>query len=206
MSHSGFTGRREDRRLITGTGRYTADVNLPEQLHACFVRADRASALIRSINTSAARASADVVAVFTAADTSGTTFKPPGTMVSYTGRGGSQIKVPPHRPFALDRVRYVGEEVALVVARSAAAAQDAAALIEVEYEDLPAIAHPEDAIAPNAPSVHASVPDNLVFDYEYGNEAATEAAFNSAQHTVRLRLDSQRVAPAPMEPRACLVA
>ena len=134
MSQTAFTGRREDRRLITGAGRYTADVNLPGQLHACFVRADRASALIRSINTSAARASADVVAVYAAADTTGTVFKPPGTMVSYPGRGGSAIKVPLHRPFALDRVRYVGEEVALVVARSAAAAQDAAALVEVEHQ------------------------------------------------------------------------
>ena len=169
MSHTAFTGRREDRRLITGTGRYTADVNLPGQLHACFVRADRASALIRSIDASAARAAADVIAVYTAADTAATAFKPPGTMVSYPGRGGAKIVVPPHRPFALDRVRYVGEEVALVVARSAAAAQDAAALVEVDYQELPAIAAPEDAIAPNAAQVHASVPDNTVFDYEYGN-------------------------------------
>ena len=112
MSQTAFTGRREDHRLITGTGRYTADVNLPGQLHACFVRADRASALIRSINTSAARASADVVAVFTAADTSGTTFKPPGTMVSYPGRGGAQIVVPPQRPFARRRARLLHQRSA----------------------------------------------------------------------------------------------
>ena len=138
-----FTGRREDQRLITGNGRYTADVNLPGQLHAAFVRADRASALIKGIDTSAARAAPGVVAVYTAADTAGTNFKPPGSLVSYPGRGGQAIMVPPRRPFASDCVRYVGEEVALVVAASAAEAQDAAGLISVDYEDLTAIAHPD---------------------------------------------------------------
>ena len=205
MTNLRFTGRREDRRLITGSGRYSADVNLPAQLHAAFVRAERAAALIRGIDTAAARAAPGVVAVYTAADTSGTNFKPPGTLVSYAGRGGQAIIVPPRRPFASERVRYVGEEVALVVAATAAAAQDAAGLITVDYEDLPAIANPEDALARDAPLVHASVPGNLAFDYEYGNQAATAAAFDAAQHVVRLRLESQRVAPCPMEPRACLV-
>ncbi len=200
-----FTGRREDRRLITGNGRYTADVNLPGQLHAAFVRADRASALIKGIDTGAARAAPGVVAVYTAADTAGTVFKPPGSLVSYPGRGGQAIIVPPRRPFAGDRVRYVGEEVALVVAATATAALDAAGLITVDYGDLPAIANPQDAVATDAPLVHESVPGNVAFDYEYGNEAATAAAIDSAQHVVRLRLESQRVAPCPMEPRACLV-
>jgi carbon-monoxide dehydrogenase large subunit len=100
----------------------------------------------------------------------------------------------------------VGEEVALVVADSSLAAQDAAGLITVDYDDLPAVAHPEDAIKPGAPQVHDSNPGNQVFDYEYGNEAATAAAFAAAPHTVRLKLDSQRVAPCPMEPRACVVS
>ena len=201
-----FTGRREDHRLITGCGRFTADIDLPGQLHAAFVRADRASALIHTITTTAARAAPGVVAVFTAADTAAADFKPPGVMVSYAGRGGAAIIVPPRLPFASDRVRYVGEEVALVIARTAAAAQDAAGLITVDYEDLPAIAHPEDAVAPDAALVHASVPGNVAFDYEYGEEAATAAVFAGAQHVVRLRLESQRVAPCPMEPRACLAA
>ena len=205
ISHP-FTGRREDRRLITGTGRYTDDVNLPGQLHAAFVRSDRASALIRSIDTSAARAAPGVVAVYTGADLPASQFKTPATLVSYPGVGGMAVALPPRLPFARERVRYVGEEVALVIAHSALAAQDAAALIEADYADLPAITHPEAAIAAAAPLVHATVPGNLAFDYEYGNQAATEAAFSSAQHVVRLTLQSQRVAPCPMEPRACLVA
>ena len=205
ISHP-FTGRREDRRLITGTGRYTADVNLPGQLHAAFVRADRASALIRSIDTAAARAAPGVVAVYTGADLPADQFKTPATLVSYPGVGGMVVALPPRLPFARERVRYVGEEVALVIAHSALAAQDAAALVEVDYEDLPAVTHAEAAIAPDAPLVHATVPGNLAFDYEYGNQAAAGAAFASAQHVVRLTLQSQRVAPCPMEPRACLVA
>ena len=201
-----FSGRREDQRLITGHGRYTADVNLPGQAHAAFVRADRAHALIRAIDTTAARGAPGVLAVYTGADTDPEEFKTPGVMVGYPGRGGMKVIVPPWLPFARERVRYVGEEIAVVVAESAAAAHDAAGLIEVDYEDLPAVAHPQDAIKPDAPQVHAGVPDNLAFDYEYGDEAATAAAFAAAPHTVCLKLDSQRVAPCPMEPRACVVA
>ena len=200
-----FTGRREDRRLITGNGRYTDDLNRPGQLYAAFLRADRASALIRSIDAGAARTAPGVVAVYTGADLASTVFKTPATLVSYPGYGGMAVNLPPRLPLARERVRYAGEEVALVVARSAAAAHDAAALIEVDYDDTPAVAHPQDAVAPNAPLVHDTVPGNLVFDYEYGDAARTAAAFDAAQHTVRLQLESQRVAPVPMEPRACLV-
>jgi carbon-monoxide dehydrogenase large subunit len=206
MAPPPFNGRREDLRLISGQGRYTADVNLPGQYYAAFLRADRAHALIRAIDTAAARAAPGVVAVYTAADTEPGAFKAPGTLVGYPGRGGSRVLVPSWLPLARERVRYVGEEVALVVADSSLAAQDAAGLITVDYDDLPAVAHPEDAIKPGAPQVHDSNPGNQVFDYEYGNEAATAAAFAAAPHTVRLKLDSQRVAPCPMEPRACVVS
>ncbi|MBL8379492.1 MAG: xanthine dehydrogenase family protein molybdopterin-binding subunit [Burkholderiales bacterium] len=205
MTATAFTGRREDRRLITGAGAYAADVDLPGQKYAAFVRADRAHALIRSIDTAAARALPGVIAIFTGADLAGSAFKPPGTMVSYPGRGGSAIIVPPRLPMARERVRFVGEEVALVVADSRAIAEDAAALIDIDYEDLPAVAHPADAIREGAPLVHAGVPGNVVFDFEYGNEAATAAAFDTAQHVVRLTLDSQRVAACPMEPRSTVV-
>jgi CO/xanthine dehydrogenase Mo-binding subunit len=162
MTHTPFAGRREDRRLITGAGRYTAHVNLPGQAHAAFVRADRAHAEIRGIDTAAARAHPGVLAVYTAADTGVAEFKAPGVLVGYPGRGGMKVIVPPWLPFARERVRYVGEEVAVVLAESAAAAHDAAGLIEVDYEDLPAVAHPEDAIKADAPQVHAGVPGNLV--------------------------------------------
>ncbi len=200
-----FTGRREDRRLITGQGRYTADLHRPGQLHAAFLRADRASALIRSIDTGAAKQSPGVVAVYTGADLASTPFKTPATLVSYPGHGGMAVQVPMHLPLARGRVCFLGEEVAIVIAKSALAAQDAVALIEIDYDDQPVIAHPEDAIAADAPRVHDSVPGNLAFDYEYGNETATTTAFAAAEHVVKLDLVSQRVAPCPMEPRTCLV-
>ena len=200
-----FTGRREDRRLITGQGRYTADLYRPGQLHAAFLRADRASALIRSIDTGAAKQAPGVVAVYTGSDLASTPFKTPATLVSYPGHGGMAVQVPMRLPLARGRVCFLGEEVAIVIADSALAAQDAVALIEIDYDDQPVIAHPEAAIAANAPRVHDSVPGNLAFDYEYGNEAATTAAFAAAEHVVKLSLVSQRVAPCPMEPRTCLV-
>ena len=170
------------------------------------MRADRASALIRSIDTAAARAAPGVLAVYTGADLPADQFKTPATLVSYPGTGGMAVALPPRLPFARERVRYVGEEVALVIAHSALAAQDAATLVMIDYADLPAITHAGAAITPAAPLVHATVPGNLAFDYEYGNQAATDALFASAQHVVRLALQSQRVAPCPMEPRACLAA
>jgi carbon-monoxide dehydrogenase large subunit len=205
MEHPRFTGRREDARLIRGAGRYTADVNLEGQLHAAFVRADRAAARIRAIDTAAAKAAPGVVAVYTGADFAALPLKTPGTLVGYPGRGGSKLILPEWLPCARGQVRYVGEEVALVVAETAAQALDAAGLVDVDYEDLPAVAHPADAVKPDAPQVHDNVPGNVVFDYEYGNEAATAEAFARAEHVVRLTLDSQRVAPCPMEPRAAVV-
>jgi aerobic carbon-monoxide dehydrogenase large subunit len=133
-------------------------------------------------------------------------FKTPPPMVKVPGRGGVALKVP-HRPtLARGKVRYVGEEIALVVAASAAAAQDAAERIEIEYRDLPAVVHGPQALAPGAPLLHESVPGNLAFDYEYGSEAAASEAFAKAAHVTRLTLDSTRVSGNPMEPKACVAA
>ena len=196
-----FKGRREDARLLTGQGRYTADWNLPGQLHGYFLRSDRAHAEIAGMKIPALPAG---VHVFTGKDTEA--FKTPPPMVKAPGRGGEALKVP-HRPIlALGKVRYVGEEVALVVAASAAAAQDFAESIEVEYRDLPAVAYGPQALAPGAPLIHDGVPGNLAFDYEYGSEAAANEAFARAAHVTRLTLDSTRVSGNPMEPKACVVA
>ncbi|MGH8725869.1 MAG: xanthine dehydrogenase family protein molybdopterin-binding subunit, partial [Burkholderiales bacterium] len=120
--------------------------------------------------------------------------------------GGAALKVPHRDVIARDRVRYVGQEVALVIATSAAAAQDAAEAIEVEYRDLPAVVDAEAALAPGAPQLHESVPGNLCFDYEYGDEKAAEEAFARAAHVTRLQLESTRVCGTPMEPKACVAA
>jgi carbon-monoxide dehydrogenase large subunit len=199
-----FTGRREDDRLLTGQGKYTADWNLPGQLHACFLRSDRAHAEILSLRTEAALGVPGVAAIFTGQDTAD--FKTPPPIVTYPGRGGSMIKVPHRDVIARKRVRHVGQEVALVAATSPAAAQDAAEAIEVDYRDLPAVVNAEAALAPGAPQLHDDLPGNLAFDYEYGDEKAAEEAFARASHVTRLELDSTRVSGTPMEPKACVVA
>jgi len=196
-----FKGRREDDRLLTGKGRYTADWNLPGQLYGHFLRSDRAHAEIVSINKIEGP---EVVAIFTGEDTAA--FKTPPPQVKAPGRGGVLLKVPHRDILARGRVRYVGQEVALVVATSAAAAQDAAERIEVEYRDLPVVVAGEQALAEGAPLLHEAIPGNLAFDYLYGDEKAFEEAKARAAHVTRLTLDSTRVSGNPMEPKACLAA
>jgi carbon-monoxide dehydrogenase large subunit len=197
-----FKGRREDDRLLTGRGRYTADWNLPGQLYGCFLRSDRAHAEILSLKTPVGFPG--VQAILTGEDTAD--FKTPPPMVTYPGRGGAMIKVPHRDVLARERVRYVGQEVALVVAASPAEAQDAAEAIEVEYRELPAVVDAEAALEPGAPQLHPEVPGNLAFDYEYGDESAAAEAFAGAAHVTRVKLDSTRVAGTPMEPKACVAA
>lgn len=199
-----FHGRREDRRLLTGRGQYTSDWNLPQQLHACFVRADRAHARILGVDISAARAHPGVAAVYLAADFADLKLVTPPQLAGYPGRGGSKVISPPWTYLATDTVRYVGEAVALVIAESAVAARDAAELVHVDYEDLSAVVSFESAMAADAPQLHSSIPGNICFDYEYGDQAKVAAAIASAHHVAQLTLESPRVAPNPMESRAVL--
>jgi len=201
-----FKGRREDLRLVTGRGKYTSDWNLPGQLYACFLRSDRAHAEIVSIDTREAAKSPGVVAVFTGADTAKAGFKSTPNIARFPGRGGAGIKVPHRDGLANGRVRFVGQEVALVVADSAAAAQDAAEKIAVDYRDHPVVVDAQAALADGAEQLYPDIPGNLCFDYEYGDEAKTAAAFSRAAHVTRVELDSQRMVGNPMEPKACLAA
>src|SRR6185437_5960627 len=164
-------GRREDQRLLTGQGRYSADFSLPGQLYAAFRRADRAHAAIRSIDKSAAEKAPGVVAVFIGEDVAEFGMKTVAPMMPFPGRGGSKIRVPERPLLPSDRVRYVGEEVAMVIAKSAAEAQDAAELIEIDYQDLPVAIGFDKALAPDTPPIHTSIPGNVCFDVEYGDEA-----------------------------------
>jgi aerobic carbon-monoxide dehydrogenase large subunit len=198
-----FKGRREDGRLLTGQGRYTSDWNRPDQVYAAFLRADRAHAVIRSIDTRTARAAPGVLAVLTGADAVAAGFDKGAAMMPVKGRGEA-LRVPRRPALATDRVRFVGEPVALVVASTAHQAQDGAEQIAVDYETLAAVADAADALAPGAPVIHQSVPGNLCFDFDYGDEAATDAAFAAAAHVVRLTLTSGRVVGNPMEPKAAL--
>jgi carbon-monoxide dehydrogenase large subunit len=191
-----FTGRREDDRLLTGQGRYTADWNFPGQLYGYFLRSDRAHARILSIDTKEASNSPGVLAVFTGEDVKH--FKTPPPQVKYP------IKVPHRDILARERVRCVGQEIALVVATSQAAAQDAAEKIEIDFEELPAVIDAAAALEPGAPQLHADVPGNLAATYEYGDEKAAAEALARAAHVTRLELESTRVSGTPMEPKACV--
>ncbi|HTE14318.1 MAG TPA: xanthine dehydrogenase family protein, partial [Burkholderiales bacterium] len=202
--HSGK--RVEDFRLITGTGKYAADWNAPGQLYGYFVRSDHAHAEIVSVNAKRALAHPGVKQVFTGEDAVREGYVRVAHVLGTPGKNGMKARALDRPVLAHGKVRFVGEAVALVVAESAAAAEDAAALVEVEYRELQAIVDPEQALTPSAPQLDTAVPGNLVYESETGDEAAVATAIKGAAHVTRLRIDSTRVTPSPMEPRACLVA
>ena len=184
LSSSAQMNRTEDLRLITGAGKYSSDWNLARQAYAHFLRADRAHAEIVALDVSRALRRPGVIGVLTGADVAAARFRSLPCNLPYAGRNGEPLKAP-HRPaLAQGRVRYVGEPVALVVAETAAGAQDAAELIDIEYRDLPAVVDAASAIAAAAPQLHEGIAGNLAFDYDTGDEAATERAFRAAHRTV----------------------
>src|SRR5713226_9665459 len=200
------TIRREDARLLTGKGRYSADWNLPGQLYAFFLRSDRAHAEIVSIEVKSAAARPGVHAVLTGDDYAASGWRSLPGGVAYEGVGGQKQKKPFWPALAQKKVRYVGQPVALVVAESAALAQDAAEEIAVEYRDLPAAIGFEGATRPGAPQLHEDIPDNFAFEYETGDAAAVQAAFAGAALKTRLTVRSQRLVGNPIEPRAFLAS
>ena len=198
-------GRLEDDRMLTGRGRYVSDWNLPGQTYAHFVRSDRAHAEIAGIAKENALKIPGVLAIFTGEDLA-TELKSLPCALPVKGRGGMELIHPGRPALARGRVRFAGEPLALVVAESAAGAQDAAELVEIEYRDLPAVVRTRDALTRGAPLVHDSVPGNMVMDYESGNEALAGQAFEKAARVVELDVELSRVIGNPMEPRACLAA
>jgi aerobic carbon-monoxide dehydrogenase large subunit len=204
MTPHGFTGRREDHRLLTGCGRYTNDMNLPNQLHAAFRRSDRAHAALRAVDKTAAERAPGVVAVVTGDDLAHVAFHTLPPIVPFPGRGGQKVSVPVRPILARDRVRFVGEEVALVLAETRAAAIDAAELIDVQFDDLPPVIGFDAALSPDATILHDNIPGNVCFDFEYGDESGAAATLSQCDHVVRVALDSPRVAPTPMEVRGFL--
>jgi carbon-monoxide dehydrogenase large subunit len=202
----GIKGRLEDERMLKGAGRYVSDWNTEGQAYGHFLRSDRPHAKIVSIDASGATAMAGVIAVLTGEDVLAAGQKPMPAAAPMKGRGGADQILPPRYALSAGRVRYVGEPVALVVAESAALAQDAAEAVLVEYEDLPAVVNAVEALAPGAPQLHDAVPGNLVLDFVGGDEAATDAAFAKAAKVVTLAAYHSRVVGNPMEPRAALGA
>jgi aerobic carbon-monoxide dehydrogenase large subunit len=191
---------------VTGQGHFSNDWNLPGQVHVAFCRSNRAHAVIKSIDVRAAAASPGVVTVLTGPDIADINFATVPPISPPPGRGGQGILVPPRPVLARERVRFVGEEVVVVAAETAAAARDAADLVNVEYEDLPVIVGVENALADGAYVIHDNIPDNICFDFEYGDEQKTAEAFARADGVVALDAESPRVAPTPMEVRGALVS
>jgi carbon-monoxide dehydrogenase large subunit len=204
MESFGHQGRLEDERMLKGAGRYVSDWSLPRQSYGHFLRSDRPHARIVSIDAAEAKKMAGVVAVLTGEDVAGAGHKPMPAAAPMKGRGGAEQKATPRYSLARDKVRYVGEPVALVVAESAAQAQDAAEAIAVEYEELPAVVTAQEALAAGAVQLHDEVPGNLVLDFVGGDEAAASAAFAKAARVVRLSSYHTRVVGNPMEPRAAM--
>jgi carbon-monoxide dehydrogenase large subunit len=197
--------RKEDARFLSGRGNYTDDINRPGQLYAYLKRADRPHARIRSIDAEAAKTSPGVVAVYTGADmqADGIGGLPCGWQIH--NKDGSPMAEPPHPVLAVGKVRHVGDPVAVVIAESRQAAKDAAELLAIEYEDLPAVATSIDAIAPGAPLVHDEAAGNLCYDWQFGTDkAVVDQAFARAKHVVRLDLINNRLVPNAMEPRAAV--
>ena len=193
--------RREDPRFITGRGTYTDDVRLPGTQHAIFVRSPLAHARIRSIDTAAARALPGVRAIFTGKDLADGGVNP--IPVGWLLPG---LKTTEFRAIAVDRVRHVGEAVAVVVAETAAIARDAAELVDVDFEELPVVVDAVAALRSGAPLVHDGAPDNRCFHWEIGDRAKTDAALKKAAKVVRTKLVNQRLIANAMEPRASLAS
>ncbi len=196
--------RKEDARFLTGRGRYVDDINRPGQLHMAIVRSPLAHARISAIDTSAAAGAPGVHAVLTGADfaADGIGGLPCGWGI--TSKDGSPAVEPPWPSLVADRVRHVGDHVAVVIAETRAQAKAAANLVDVEYEELPVVASIEAALADGAPLVWDQAPGNLCFDWEVGDKAATDAAFETAAHVTSLDLVNQRMVTNAIEPRAAI--
>jgi carbon-monoxide dehydrogenase large subunit len=194
--------RREDRRFLLGKGKFTDDINLPGQTWAVFVRSPYAHAAIRSIDAAAARSAPGVLAVLTGDDVAadGLGGIPCGWLVK--NKDDSPMVEPPHPALAHGKVRHVGDPVAMVIAATWAQAKDAAQLVEVDYDPLPAVALLRDAVADGAPKVWDEAAGNLCFDWHLGDAAATEAQLAGAAHVVSIDLVNNRIIPNAIEPRA----
>ncbi|MDB5515533.1 MAG: carbon monoxide dehydrogenase [Tardiphaga sp.] len=198
--------RKEDDTLVRGKGKYTDDFNLPGQAYAWIVRSSHAHGLIRSIDTSAAKAMPGVLGVWTGADMAAAGHGPFTCGLPLKSRDGSALLQTNRTPLMTDKVRYVGDPVAFVIAETVAQARDAGEAVVVDIEALPAVTSAEDAAKPGAPQLYEHIPNNVALDYHYGDTAAVDAAFAGAAHVTKLDIVNTRVAVVPMEPRAALAS
>ena len=198
--------RTEDEPFLLGRGRFTDDLDLPGQVYAAFARASIAHAMLHAVDTRAAAAAPGVLGVFTGRDLAadGIGAIPPLAIAS--GRGGKAMVVAAMPVLAVDRVRYVGEPIAIVVAATPAQALDAADAVTATFDELGAVSDVDRALASGAPALWMEAPDNVALDWEDGDASAVDAAFEGAAHVARVRLLDTRLAPSAMEPRAAIGA
>ncbi|KRB62621.1 carbon monoxide dehydrogenase [Rhizobium sp. Root708] len=196
--------RKEDKRFLTGKGRYTDDMVVPGMKYAFFIRSPHAHAKIKSIDAASAKAMPGVIDILDGnlllADGIGNLIC--GWMIH--SKDCSPMNMGAWRPLATETVRYVGDAVAIVVADSLAEARDAAEAVVVDYEELPAVVEAVDALKSGAPQIHSNAPGNLIFDWQIGDGDATDKAISEAAHVTEIELHNNRLSPNPMEPRAAL--
>ncbi|KWV44334.1 carbon monoxide dehydrogenase [Rhizobium altiplani] len=196
--------RKEDKRFLTGKGRYTDDMVVPGMKFAYFIRSPHAHAKITRIDAASAKAMPGVIDVLDGkqllADGIGNLIC--GWMIH--SKDGSPMKMGAWRPLAVETVRYVGDAVAIVVADSLAEARDAAEAVVIDYEELPVVVEAVEALKPGAPQLHPEAQNNLIFDWQLGDGAATDKAISEAAHVTEIEIHNNRLSPNAMEPRAAL--
>ncbi|MBT7632642.1 MAG: xanthine dehydrogenase family protein molybdopterin-binding subunit [Rhodospirillaceae bacterium] len=196
--------RKEDNRFLTGKGNYTSDINRPGQTHAYIVRSPHAHATINSVDISAAKSAPGVVAVFVGQDLLDDAVGGLVCGASVTGKGGEVNKAPPRNVLTMDKARFVGDPIAVVIAETLAQAKDGAELVAIDYSELPSTVSTATSDADGAPQLHEECPNNVALDWELGDQAAVDAAFAAAHKTAEVELVNNRMVTNAMEPRAAV--
>ncbi len=198
--------RKEDDTLVRGKGKYTDDFSLPGQVYAWIVRSSHAHGIIRGIDTEAAKAMPGVLGVWTGADLASANYGPYTCGLPIKSRDGSPLLQTNRPALVSDKVRFVGDPVAFVVAETLAQARDAAEAVVLDIDPLPAVTSAEEAAKPGAPQLYDHIPNNVALDYHFGDAAKVAAAFADAAHVTKLDIVNTRVAVVAMEPRAALAS
>ena len=198
--------RKEDDTLVRGKGKYTDDFSLPGQAYCWMVRSPHAHGIIKGIDTVAAKAMPGVLGIWTGKDLATAGYNPFTCGLPLKSRDGSPLLQTNRHALTSDKVRFVGDPVAFVVAETLAQARDAAEAVELDIEPLPAVTNAADAAKPGAPQLYDHIPNNVALDYHYGDTAKIDAAFASAAHVTKLDIVNTRVAVVSMEPRVALAS
>jgi aerobic carbon-monoxide dehydrogenase large subunit len=198
--------RKEDDTLVRGKGKYTDDFQLPGQAYAWIVRSSHAHGVLRGIDTSAAKAMPGVIGVWTGTDLVAAGYGPFTCALPLKSRDGTPLHQTNRTALMTDKVRYVGDPVAFVVAETLVQARDAAEAVEVDIDPLPSVTDPEEAAQPGAPQLYDHIPNNVALDYHFGDTEKVEQAFKNAAHVTKLDILNTRVAVVAMEPRAALAS